>query len=184
MKDFKYRFLEKVLLGQDTDFLNEDEIISKCIAIAYKDALSAGRYYSLPNDIKLEFKKLLEKEKYIFSIDLIEKAELLFSKNEKLENGISFVTSFGLAQKLVNMTYKYLYIFNDYLSLNINYSNCDCPLDSIIFSKLKYTTTVWSKITKEEYIKCQDLIKLELSKMNLDNNLKSLNNLAYDFINW
>ena len=48
MKNIKYRFLEKVCLGRDKDFSNKEKII----AMAYRDTLSAGRFYELPKNIK------------------------------------------------------------------------------------------------------------------------------------
>jgi hypothetical protein len=43
-------------------------------------------------------------------------------------------SSFGLAQKIVNMTFKYLYCVHNLLDFKIDFTICDCPLDSIILN--------------------------------------------------
>ena len=186
-KTYRYKFLEKYVLGQSTNFNNPHEVINQCIRRAYKDMLSAGRYYinkSHNEYICEKFKILLESKKFIFSRDLIDEVCGLFGEQEKIKYNEKFVTRFGLSQKFVNMTYKYLYVFNDYTQLNIDFSNCDCPLDSVILKKLDYKEKVWSKLNQEDYIKVQNIISKKLEKENLSIELKEISNLAYDFINW
>ena len=94
------------------------------------------------------------------------------------------MTRYGLAQKVVNMTYKYLYVFSDYINKDIDFTRCDCPLDSVILKKLPSINCVWSKITEDEYIYCQQLISDYLHKENIDIELTLIGNLAFDFLNW
>lgn len=185
---YKTLFLEKAILGRKTDFDNPDEVILQCIKLAYRDMLTAGRYY-ITNDMDLcceNFKSILENNHYVYSREIIEETLLLFGMKEKIGNDNKYVTAYGLAQKLVNMTYKYLYIFSAYIDKNIDFSNCDCPLDSIILGKLQYNGHVWSKITKDEYIYCQQMITdcLQQENLDLDDELAIIGNLAFDFLNW
>lgn len=186
MKPYRTIFLEKVFLGRDTDFANADNVIYKCVRLAYKDMLAAGRYY-LPNDTDARcrnFTELLEKHQYRFSRNLISDALPLFGEAEIIGSGNKYVTRYGLAQKLVNMTFKNFYICSDYIGRTIDYSSCDCPLDSVILNKLPQIDVVWSKLTKDRYELCQDIISAILHKADLNAELTALGNMAFDFLNW
>lgn len=184
MKSWKYKFLEKVLLGQNTDINNNDSVILKCINISYRDMLTAGRFY-IPKDNQIcnKFKLLLENYNYIFSHKLIIDTAQLFGDCEKIEKGNNYVTRFGLAQKLVNMTFKYFYVFQDYINKPILFTDCHCPLDSIILNKLQLNV-VWSKCSESQYNECQNKINEKLKNISLDKELSLIGNLAYDFLNW
>ena len=184
MKSWKYKFLEKTILGQDTNIHNSEMVILKCINRAYRDMLTAGRYYiNSDNEICEKFKEILESYNYKFSHQLILDAANLFASTEIIGNQNKYVTRFGLSQKLVNMTYKYFFIFDDYINKSINYKDCDCPLDSIILKKLN-SNIVWSKCTENQYNDCQNKIRAYLEKINLDEELILIGNLAYDFLMW
>ena len=186
MKSHKIFFLEKAILGRKTNFKESEEVVEACINIAYRDMLTAGRFY-LSNEMKdrcIKFKRILEERHYCFDNKLIDDTLSIFGDDEEINNGRSYVTRYGLTQKLVNMTYKYFWIFSEYIDRKIDFSNCDCPLDSIIIGELKIKTPVWSKITKKDYEKAQDAITERLKNSNLTEELKKLGNLAFDFLNW
>ena len=74
----------------------------------------------------------------------------------------------GAIQKLVNMTFKYLYLYNcckmqDTSTIHIKFkiTDCDCPLDSIILSKIQgYTGPTWTNIESfKDYVILQNTIK-------------------------
>lgn len=186
MKSHKTFFLEKVFLGRETDFSNQEHVISRCVKLAYRDMLAAGRYY-LTNDTDArcrDFMFLLEHYNYNFSRQLIDDALTLFGDNEIIGFGNKYVTRFGLSQKFVNMSFKNFYVCSDYINRSIDFSLCDCPLDSVIWGKLPQTGTVWSKLTKDTYEMCQDHIASILASFNLDDELLELGNMAFDFLNW
>lgn len=178
-------FLEKSVLGRKTDLRNPEDVILKCINLAYKDMLTVGRYYIKTDMISTcnNFKTLLEEQHYEFSRKLIDDSLSLFGNKEEIGTGNKYVTRYGLTQKLVNMTFKYLYVFRNYTGKDIDFSACDCPLDSIILNELS-SDYVWSKLSKEEYAKCQKTISEELKSQPLDRELSQIGNLAFDFINW
>ena len=191
MTDWKKSFLESSVLGQSTNKCCPSEVIIKCIELAYSDMMTAGRYYSASflNDKKeicSAANSAITESNFVFSRKIIEDISLLFCDNT-IGNGNRYVTGFGLAQKLINMTFKYLYVFSDLIFIDKpipDFSSCDCPLDSIILNVIPYNKTVWSKFTKDDYIKCQNKISDSLKSMTLDDELKSLGNMAYDFLNW
>ena len=184
MKSWKYKFLEKSILGQDIDTNDVDMIISKCINRAYRDMITAGRFYiKSNNDICINLKNILEKHNYQFSNNLILESTELFGDNKIIINGNRDVTGFGLAQKIINMAFKYFYIFDDYINKSINYTICDCPLDSIILNKIN-SHLIWCKCTETQYVDCQKMIKDKLNRITLDDELLHIGNLAFDFLSW
>lgn len=186
MKSNKTIFLEKAVLGRNTNFGESEEVIKACINIAYRDMLTAGRFY-LSNEMKercTEFKKILKERNYCYDNELIEVTLGIFGDEEEIRKGKSFATRYGLAQKLVNMTYKYFWIFSEYIDKKIDFSHCDCPLDSIILSKLENKNHAWSKIKKEDYEEAQNDIAERLKQSDLTEELKKLGNLAFDFLIW
>ena len=191
MTDWKKSFLESSVLGQSTNKCCPSEVIIKCIELAYSDMMKAGRFYSASflNDKKeicSATNIAITESNFVFSRKIIEDISLLFCDNT-IGNDNHYVTGFGLAQKLINMTFKYLYVFSDLIFIDKpipDFSSCDCPLDSIILNGITYNKTVWSKFTKADYIECQNKISDLLKSMTLDDELKSLGNMAYDFLNW
>ena len=191
MTDWKKSFLESSVLGQSTNKCCPSEVIIKCIELAYSDMMTAGRYYSASflNDKKeicSATNSAITESNFVFSRKIIKDISLLFCDNT-IGNGNRYVTGFGLAQKLINMTFKYLYVFSDLIFVDKaipDFSSCDCPLDSIIIKKAHIKDCVWSKLTEQQYLECQAKITELLNANSLDLELSKLGNLAYDFINW
>ena len=160
MTDWKKSFLESSVLGQSTNKCCPSEVIIKCIELGYSDMMTAGRYYSASflNDKKeicSATNSAITESNFVFSRKIIKDISLLFCDNT-IGNDNHYVTGFGLAQKLINMTFKYLYVFSDLIFIDKpipDFSSCDCPLDSIILNGIPYNKTVWSKFTKADYIK-------------------------------
>ncbi len=189
--DWKRNFLESSLLGQSTNKNNPNEVQAKCVDLAYKDMMTSGRYYSASflhtrEEICCATNEAIKQCDYVFSRDLIQNTSLLFCK-DKIGSGNEYVRGFGLAQKLINMTFKYLYVFSDLIFIDKpipDFSSCDCPLDRIIFEKAHIKDCVWSKLTEQQYLECQAKITELLNANSLDLELSKLGNLAYDFLNW
>lgn len=117
MTDWKKSFLESSVLGQSTNKCCPSEVIIKCIELAYSDMMTAGRYYSASflNDKKeicSATNSAITESNFVFSRKIIKDISLLFCDNT-IGNDNHYVTGFGLAQKLINMTFKYLYVFSD-----------------------------------------------------------------------
>ncbi len=189
--DWKKNFLESSILGQSTDKSDSNAVQLKCIDLAYKDMMTAGRYYSnsflhTKDEICYATDTAIKQCEYIFSKDLISDISLLFCA-DIIGSENKYVTGYGLAQKLINMTFKYLYVFSDLIFTEHSvpdFSLCDCPLDSIILEKASITGVVWSKLTASQYQECQDKISNLLKSKPLDSELSKLGNLAFDFLNW
>lgn len=191
MTDWKKSFLESYVLGQSTNKYCPSEVIKKCIELAYSDMMTAGRYYSASflnnkDEICFATNRAIIESNFVFSRKTIKDISLLFC-DDTIGNGNRYVTGFGLAQKLINMTFKYLYVFSDLIFVDKSipdFSSCDCPLDNIIIKKTHIKDCVWSKLTEQQYLECQAKITELLNAISLDLELSKLGNLAYDFINW
>ena len=110
MTDWKKSFLESSVLGQSTNKCCPPEVIIKCIELAYSDMMTAGRYYSASflNDKKeicSATNSAITESNFVFSRKIIKDISLLFCDNT-IGNDNHYVTGFGLAQKLINMTFK------------------------------------------------------------------------------
>ena len=156
--------------------------------LGYDDGRSLlQRFFSDNKDeICLATNRAIIESNFVFSRKIIEDISLLFCDNT-IGNDNHYVTGFGLAQKLINMTFKYLYVFSDLIFIDKpipNFSSCDCPLDSIIIKKAHINDCVWSKLTEQQYLECQAKITELLNANSLDLELSKLGNLAYDFVNW
>lgn len=164
MKNFVSVFLMKSVLGRDIDCEDRKSVKKYCIRTAYDDMMTAGRFYGIEGkDMKCEgIMELFEQHHDCFSVELIEAVAALFGE-EKLFNTKSHVTTFGLAQKVVNMTFKYFYCFFDFISQDIDFTKCDCPIDSIVLDQMERdnllkhprNSYVWSKLTKPQYTEIQ-----------------------------
>ncbi len=171
---YKMDFFAKSVLGSKVELEKTDSVIKCCIRKAYDDMKVAGRFCLLEKtkDSFCEwFYKELDKANYEFNFGLICEAEKQLKKNFDKKKSDRGITPFGLAQKIVNMTFKYLYVFHDYAKTKTKFDGCDCPLDSIVLGRLKKekafaevvgaekSSIVWSKITKTDYSNCQEAIR-------------------------
>lgn len=188
MRNYKTEFLIKTILGQKTDLNDPKDVIERCLSCAYDDMNTAGRFYSEGRNKNLflrSYSDLLQRTGFVFSRELIEDVLELFGSCDTIEGKRNTATRFGLSQKLVNMTFKYLYVFDEYTGLKIDFSNCDCPLDSIVLDAIGRKDVVWSKMTKDKYQECQntihDLLEKESKYSEKDPNI---GRMAFDFFCW
>ena len=190
--DWKRSFLESSILGRSTNKTDANAVQSKCVDLAYRDMMTAGRFYSSSflhskDEICSSVIEQIKSKDYKFSRDIIKTAASKIC-NDTIGTGNRFVTGYGLAQKITNMTFKYLYVFSDLIFTDgkvPDFSSCDCPLDSIILGKASLDWYTWSKLRIDEYEHCQEEIA-KLLKENPPNDveLTKLGNMAFDLISW
>ncbi len=197
--DDEYIFLVKSLLGQKINInkITKNDnllLVEACIARADRDMITGGCNYLISGMKENRRKKLedcIKKNNYCFSQKIIKgiQDEIKKEIKEGINNRDRENISWGLAQKIVNMTFKYFYLFRNNIG-NIHkksFVECDCPIDSIILERIGYKTNVWSKISKDEYIDIQDTIKQIITNDNTGKYDKfdyDCGNLRFDFLNW
>jgi len=190
----EYDFLVKSIIGQTVvlsgEKYNSNDVIEACIAKADRDMITAGCLYLMPgykDERRNGLKNLLKKNEYCFSRNLIEQ----FAKGimeKEIKDGIHKDVSYGLSQKIINMCFKYFYVFRKYMDLSIDFSNCDCPIDGVILAAIG-KNSVWSQIERAEYKTIQDNID-EKIKEKIDGKQEEMNlyceigRMLFDFYNW
>lgn len=104
-------------------------------------------------------------------------------KNLYEEKGIKL--TYGQAQKWINMTIKYLYLFGGY-AFDCVFEYLHIPIDNYIFVAVEKELRIvrpnnsWSKLDKTEYLKYQKDIRERIEK---DSNI-DVPPLLWEFKNW
>lgn len=78
---------------------------------------------------------------------------------------------YGKAQKIVNMTFKYLFCFDDAEKYEVKFEACHMPIDSYILNWYndicdENCKTVWSELEKNQYYALEEKIKTLLDGKN------------------
>lgn len=178
----------------------EDELIRYCINKAWNDAMIYEKYSK-----NLQLKDNKDKIKDLF-IECINNSELkeIILKPEKLFNkeDLEFVTYFqseddayfGVFQKFINMSMKYLFCVKDKLELKIDFTQCDVPIDSFILDwcrqvfkdgeQINLKDVVWNKLKIEVYIKIQEGIRAYVGEINKKISPRNISPLELEFYVW
>lgn len=166
---------------QDNSNLVEKDIYELAVDQAYLDMC---RTLSIKNNPKVkknitEFKTIIAKELKIYFACPNNNCWInsFLALDENIENGnnndIQWEYGYGKLQKIVNMSFKYLYCCNDIrFEKNKAFKRCHMPLDRLILSWMLewikdnyadsykiYRDKAWSKLEREEYLHIQKLIK-------------------------
>ncbi len=178
---------------------NKQWILNYCIRKAWVDATISERFNksSLIIANKKSIVAFVEKE-------LTNNTEYICSNFNQWHNSVCEKTDFdmryGVWQKLINMTFKYLYCVKEtFPEFNEVWKECHCPIDTIIskqvynqLSKMNVTpnelvlskkiaksdTVInWNNITKKDYCKMQSQIKQICKK-------ERIYSLEFDFLYW
>lgn len=173
------KFLEKEYGKNKLNGLTKNQLIDKAIEHAWDDAVIYEKRYKNNSDIiksKDEICNILKDEinnKNFASQEEFDKWHSEICQNEL--HGMRY----GLWQKLINMTFKYLYCCSLKGLNDFNFEYCHCPIDThiakTVFRKIKDDTSKdlnlawniatsqkdysWNYITKENYLKIQEAIK-------------------------
>lgn len=143
-------------IAENLTFKYKLAIISKCFLDEYKSAM---------NELNQSISQVSNSDTYLIDVDNIK---------------------YGKAQKIVNMTCKYLMLFSDASDYKKVFQQCEMPLDSKILeyyneiivkslnesrnNEIQKCTTAWSNLEYEEYKDIQKNIK-EFCERNKNNDL-------------
>ena len=97
-----------------------------------------------------------------------------------------YTITYGKAQKIVNMAFKYLYCCEGAKNKEKLFKFCHMTLDTYTLNWVKKNTSIkrtkeWSKLDKEEYLDIQKAIR---KTINENGNLKKYTVLQNEFIIW
>ena len=163
------------------------KLVWECISRAHHDVLSGRKNVEDYSSRKSKGLNKIALDLYDIIIGLhnstkISSNLLIDHLMAKKEDGYRI----GPIQKLVNMTLKYMFLFQLFGKLEeyqINENDCDCPLDSRIMEKLEMGEVKWTKDFEntdniDGYQKYKDVQR----KIKEIQGVKS--KLSYDFENW
>lgn len=178
---------------------NKQWILNYCIRKAWVDATISERF-------KKDSAIIANKDSIIAFVEneLTNNQDYIFSNFNQWHNVVCKKTDFdmryGVWQKLINMTFKYLYCVKEtFPEFNDVWKECHCPIDTIISKqvydqlvKMKIPTAElelskkiaksdsvvnWNNITKKDYYKLQSQIKQICDK-------ERIYLLEFDFLYW
>ena len=180
----------------------DNQIFNFAYLLAFRDATTRNAYKNVNKEPEETFREIKEflyfkckcrVHQYIRDIfeakypDPIECIECVCKYTHKVHNH-TYNFSFGNAQKLVNMTAKYMYLacYNDE-EKRILFKNCDCPMDGIMIKKVKINKEIgftkelaWSSISldnQKTYDYFQEQIRLLCNE-------EKVYLIEYDFLHW
>lgn len=197
MNDYQCCFLLQAVLGQSVNLNVPSEVIKKCVELADKDMMSGGRFIC-KGGFNEEYRNKIDRVNYV--LEVLRKNGFCYGKIDKkaICNKIFWQCDtektilvkgkrrqykpFGLAQKLINMTFKYLYIYKEYINMNIDFSKCECPIDSVVLKRLGSDKN-WTRITYDEYEEIRSCIQEKLKKDENSELKEEIGELAFDN-NW
>lgn len=208
--EFSKEMYEKIYnYDEEYEEKDKDELIRYCINKAWNDAMIYEKYSKKSN---LKDKKDDIKENLIEYInnnnresqEIILKPKELFEKTsqELGEKGLKFVTYFqgednayfGVFQKFINMSMKYLICVNDKLNLGIDFMKCDVPIDSFILDwcrqvikdgeQINLKNVVWNNLNIEVYIEIQQGIRAYVGEINKKISPRNISPLELEFYIW
>lgn len=156
------------------------------------------------DDIKENLIEYINNNNNRESQEIILKPKELFEKTsqELGEKGLKFVTYFqgednayfGVFQKFINMSMKYLICVNDKLNLGIDFMKCDVPIDSFILDwcrqvikdgeQINLKNVVWNNLNIEVYIEIQQGIRAYVGEINKKISPRNISPLELEFYIW
>lgn len=159
---------------------NDEKSISVAINLAYGDAKrTMTKIANYSSEKEEAFKNLNEKFKNYFNNNAPANTESFNTAHKKLceiwcnafsKTSPDVIGTYGKAQKIVNMTFKYLYCCNNINGFDDHFKYCHMPLDSF--------TLEWYKRTI-----CSKDIKNDMKWSSLDiQTYEKLSNKIYDYL--
>lgn len=196
----KKNFYEKYFSAEAKKFSsNKEWILNYCIRKAWADAIASERFNK-----GSEIVKSRESIISFMENELLNNPKNICDNFNEWHNCIcqrkEFNMRYGVWQKLVNMTFKYLYCIEEtFPEFNCIWEECHCPIDTVISKQihikltqmgfeqselmLSYkvansdSTVNWNNITKNDYLKLQNQIKYICEKENIYP-------IEFDFLYW
>lgn len=165
-------------------FISDDEndVLSYCIRLAWKDAMFYERMHKTAYNEKKDHKsEIIKVIRYYFSDISNGDFKDFDTWHESVCNSTDYHMTVGIWQKLINMTFKYVYCIRKYYQAelgNFQFDQCHMPLDSNILRFFEYPDK-WNQLTYQRYSDIQKDIMRELAQ---GSKIKS--RIEGDFIIW
>ncbi len=194
-----------------TTTLNVDnvKIFEHALKLGYRDAQRTfhkinEKVWSTSKAQDKFYSEFSSKLQEIFKYEIIFSPEALFDKFIEFFHNHGYTVTYGQAQKVINMAFKYLYCLDNREEYKENiFDKCHIPLDSFTLAWYKRnilrrtddkkyqikSDDSWSKLSREKYTNIQELINSRVSeglKIKINGNDLPLPKipLEFEFIIW
>lgn len=170
-KEWKKKLSEKSYSDKD--------LIKYCLSKAWLDAIIYVRKKNSPSDSTILANAEEIKERLFDNIDSSAWGNDFDAWHDNMCSNTDFGMRYGVWQKFINMSFKYMYCINDKLEnpIKLDFKECHIPLDdnTLLWCRNRGITdiTAWNKVTQKEYILIKDGILREIkSNSNIDSALQ------------
>lgn len=164
---------------------NDEALIGYCLSKAWPDAIIYVRKKKTPNDATILANAATIKQRLFDNIKTSAWGNDFDAWHDRMCSDTSFGMRYGVWQKFINMSFKYIYCINDKLNkpITLDFKNCHIPLDdnTLLWCNSKGITgiTAWNSVTQNEYIRIRDGVHNEI-----ENNSNVDNALQLEFLVW
>lgn len=86
--------------------------------------------------------------------------------------------AYGIAQKVINLTFKYLYCHDEAKNYEDNFKDCHTVLDSYILKYYSIKDTSWTKLSEKDYDDIEETIKNQRKRID------GLTQFQEEFVVW
>lgn len=165
-------------LGEES--YSDNDLIKYCLSKAWPDAIIYVRKKNSPSDATiLENAEEIKNRLFDAVINSAWDSSCFDTWHDEMCSDADFGMKYGVWQKFINMSFKYMYCINDKLknALTLDFKECHIPLDdnTLLWCRNKAITdiTAWNNIDRNDYIKIRDGVRNEIkNKPNVDNALQ------------
>ena len=163
----------------DEKSYSDDELINYCLSKAWPDAIIYVRKKNSPSDSTILANAKEIKQRLFKAISTSAWGDDFDTWHDNMCSNTDFEMRYGVWQKFINMSFKYIYCINDKLNkpITLDFKNCHIPLDdnTLLWCSNKGITniTAWNNVPRDEYKAIRDGIRREIaSNSNVDNALQ------------
>jgi hypothetical protein len=164
---------------------NDAELIEYCLSKAWPDAIIYVRKKKTRDDATILANAATIKQSLFSAISNSTWGNDFDTWHDMMCSNTNFGMRYGVWQKFINMSFKYIYCINDKLDnpITLDFKNCHIPLDdnTLLWCNSKGITAVraWNHVTQDEYIRIRDGVHNEI-----ENNSTVDNALQLEFLVW
>ena len=163
----------------DENSYSDDELINYCLSKAWPDAIIYVRKKNSPSDSTILANAEGIKQRLFDAISTSAWGNDFDAWHDNMCFNTDFGMRYGVWQKFINMSFKYIYCIHDKLEnyIQLDFKNCHIPLDNntLLWCRNKGITniTAWNNVPRDEYKAIRDNIRHEIaSNSNVDNALQ------------
>jgi hypothetical protein len=169
----------------DEKSYSDNDLIKYCLSKAWPDAIIYVRKKNSPNDSIILANAEGIKQRLFDDITASAWNDNFDAWHDNMCSNTDFGMRYGVWQKFINMSFKYIYCINDKLDnpITLDFKKCHIPLDdnTLLWCRSKGVTdiTAWNNVNQNQYILIRDGVRNEI-----ENNSNVDNALQLEFLVW